>query len=128
MRTRRPTVPETEPSFRMPRTLPVAVVTGIVTGVIGGFGVGAIVGPLGVGLGFGLGLAAGTLAGNAMAKDDRRRARRTNELDAIIGVTEGSLGAGPVSLVPARDADEAEGRVQWVAEWLTPPPPHARGI
>jgi hypothetical protein len=103
--------------------------------------------PLGVGLGLGLsaglvtgmmaglpgllvGLAAGTLTGMALARamrrDDERRAARTRELDGIIGVTQGDLGAAPVRMpesIPA--AAESAARMAWAAEWLTPPPPVA---
>ena len=111
-----------ETTFHMPGRLPTGAVAGIVCGIVGGCSVGAIVGPVGAALGFGIGLLVGFISGKVMEKDDRLSVRRTRELDAIIGVTEGSLGAGPVSLVPSQpDIPEDGGR--WLSEWLTPPPP-----
>jgi transketolase N-terminal domain/subunit len=90
-------------------------------GVCAGVALGATAGPLGVAFGIALGLAIGVIAGKVIEKDERIRAHRTRELDAVIGITEGSLGAGPVSLVPPSDAP-LDGD-SWLAEWLTPPPP-----
>jgi hypothetical protein len=102
--------------------------------------------PLGVGLGLGLsaglvtgmmaglpgllvGLGAGTLTGmaiaRAMRRDEERTAARTRELDGIIGVTDGDLGAAPVRMPEAPAAAESAARMAWAAEWLTPPPPVA---
>ena len=91
-----------------------------------GIALGATVGPLGVFLGILLGLVAGFLAGKVMARDENLHADRTRHLDAVIGITEGSLGAGPVSLVPEPELSEPliDGD-SWLAEWLTPPPPLA---
>ena len=118
---------DSDPSFRMPRKLPTSAAAGIASGVVAGFAVGAVAGPHGVALGFVLGLAVGWIAGKVIEKDERLRVRRTRELDAIIGVTEGSLGAGSVSLVPTehlepRSHEEGE---RWLSEFLTPPPPAA---
>ena len=83
-------------------------------GIMGGPGVAV--------LGVVAGTAAGLVAGLAMHRDDKRLAARARELDDIIGVTEGDLGAAPVSMPPS--AEEASDRA-WIAEWLTPPPPVA---
>lgn len=91
--------------------------TGIVTGMMGG--------PVGLVLGIAIGGIAGFFAGAAMFRDARRREARNRELDAIIGVSEGDLGAAPVAM--PREMHEAgqTPATAWVAEWLTPPPPVA---
>ena len=88
--------------------------TGIVTGMMGG--------PVGLVLGIALGGIAGFFAGAAMFRDARRREARNRELDAIIGVSEGDLGAAPVAM--PHEAGESPSTA-WAAEWLTPPPPVA---
>jgi hypothetical protein len=87
--------------------------TGIVTGMMGG--------PVGLVLGVAIGGVAGFFAGAAMFRDARRRDARNRELDAIIGVTEGDLGAAPVAMPPTEPGESAASA--WIAEWLTPPPP-----
>jgi hypothetical protein len=87
--------------------------TGIVTGMMGG--------PVGLVLGITIGSVAGFFAGAAMFRDGRRREARNRELDAIIGVSEGDIGAAPVAMPP----EAGESATAWVAEWLTPPPPVA---
>jgi hypothetical protein len=92
--------------------------TGIVTGMMGG--------PVGLVLGVAIGGVAGFFAGAAMFRDARRREERNRELDAIIGVSEGDIGAAPVAMPPPHEAGEGESSTTaWVAEWLTPPPPVA---
>lgn len=113
---------ESEPTFHLPRELPMSAAAGVLSGIIGGCTLGAALGPAGALLGIGLGLVAGVIAGNAIAADERRGNRRTRELDAIIGITEGSMGAGPVSRVPVEHVVPTEGE-GWLSEWLTPPPP-----
>ena len=118
-------------SFPMPRKLPTQVGAGVLCGVVAGLAGGAIVGPLGLLLGLGLGIGIGAAAGLVIDREDEKHGERTRELDAIIGITEGSLGAGPVSLVPpAPESDAPESteteRETWLAEWLTPPPPAAQ--
>lgn len=110
-----------EDSFRMPRRLPIAMIVGTGVGIVAGMAGGAMVGAIGVALGMAFGIGIGAIAGRVLDKDERLRAARTRELDAIIGITEGSLGAGPVSLRPSEPPAEA-----WLEEWLTPPPPVAR--
>lgn len=86
--------------------------TGIVTGMMGG--------PVGLVLGTAIGGIAGFFAGAAMFREARRRDARNRELDAIIGVCGGDLGAAPVAM----PRDPAEGSADaWLSEWLTPPPP-----
>jgi hypothetical protein len=62
---------------------------GMLTGAV----VGAAAGPPGIVAGAVLGAAAGTVAGAALDTDARARSQRSRELDAVIGVTEGSIGA-----------------------------------
>jgi hypothetical protein len=88
--------------------------TGIVTGIMGG--------PVGLLLGIAIGGIAGFFAGAAMLRDARRREARNRELDAIIGVSEGDIGAAPVAMPHEPHDSSAKA---WVAEWLTPPPPVA---
>jgi len=99
----------------------------IASGAGAGLALGAMVGPHGVALGLVIGTTLGFVAGRIMDTEERKRSDRTRELDAVIGITEGSLGAGPVSLEPgseaAEDAEAAEEKRRWLAEWLTPPPP-----
>jgi|HubBroStandDraft_6_1064221.scaffolds.fasta_scaffold1442252_2 hypothetical protein len=93
---------------------------GIVTGIMAGM-VGALVGLC-------VGSLVGLVAGTAMLRDEGHRAARGRELDQIIGVSGGDMGAAPVSIPPTamREAREAEESSKaWMAEWLTPPPPVA---
>jgi hypothetical protein len=96
--------------------LGVGVGLGLTTGIV----TGMMAGPVGLALGIVLGGCAGFFAGAAMFRDARRRDARTRELDAIIGVSEGDLGAAPVAM--PREPGESSAKA-WVAEWLTPPPP-----
>jgi hypothetical protein len=95
-------------------------------GAVAGIALGATVGPLGVVFGLLLGLGAGYIATKVNQKEELRRADRTRHLDAVIGITEGSLGAAPVSVAPP-DPEDMEPKLMdadaWLAEWLTPPPP-----
>jgi hypothetical protein len=94
---------------------------GVVLGLAAGLLLGMVAGVVGAVVGLGAGAAAGWLAGTAMHRDEGRRAARARELDAIIGVDGGDIGAAPVSVPPPDDLTPA----QWVAEWMTPPPPVA---
>jgi hypothetical protein len=100
-------------------------VLGGLLGAVAGIALGATVGPLGVVLGLLMGLGAGFVATKVTQKEDRLRADRTRHLDAVIGITEGSLGAAPVTIPPEADADAEplSDPDDWLAEWLTPPPP-----
>jgi hypothetical protein len=99
-------------------------ILGGLLGAAGGLAFGATVGPLGVVLGLLLGMSAGFLAAKVTQKEDRKRADRTRHLDAVIGITEGSLGAAPVSIAPPELEEEPLSDADaWMAEWLTPPPP-----
>ena len=91
------------------------VVASALTGVVGGVAVGAMVGPVGVAVGLVLGVCVGAIAGRVMAREEAIADARTRELDAIIGVTEGRIGAAPLPPAVAEGADD------WAAEWLTPP-------
>jgi hypothetical protein len=57
-----------------------------------------------------------------MHRDEERRSARARELDGIIGVAGGDIGAAPVALTEDAESDHAKA---WMAEWLTPPPPVA---
>ncbi len=98
--------------------LGVGVGLGLSTGIV----TGMMAGPVGLVLGIAFGGAAGFFAGAAMFRDARRREARNRELDAIIGVSEGDLGAAPVAM-PREEGESPS--TAWVAEWLTPPPPVA---
>ena len=87
---------------------------GLAAGVMLSSGAGIVIGTL-------LGAALGTVAGIVMDGDDKRAQRRTRELDDIIGVTSGSLGAPP-SLPPPNSERDQE-LASWVTEWMTPPAP-----
>lgn len=112
-----------------------------VCGVVSGVALGAVVGPIGVVLGSALGVGVGLAAGHVLLREEAKKSLRTRELDAIIGITSGSLGVGGVGAslphASARDADDTDAertgeppayssREAWAAEWLTPPPPMAR--
>jgi hypothetical protein len=57
-------------------------------------------------------LVIGIIAGKVIEKEDRLQTRRTKELDAIIGVTEGSLGAVPIGLCDRGSRQGLEGSPQ----------------
>jgi hypothetical protein len=100
---------------------------GALLGISAGVLLGLVAGWIGAIVGFAVGGAAGLLAGTAMHRDEGRRAARGRELDAIIGVDGGDLGAAPVSMPPPEpdDAPKEPSPAQWMAEWMTPPPPVA---
>jgi hypothetical protein len=76
-------------------------VEGATAGMLTGAVVGAAAGPPGIVAGAVLGAAAGTVAGAALDADARARDARSRELDAVIGVTGGSLGAPNLVHPPA---------------------------
>ncbi len=98
---------------------------GVILGISAGIFTGIIAGPVGALIGFCAGAVAGTAAGMAMDRDEGRRAARSRELDEIIGVTGGNMGAAPVTIPPPEpsEARALAARERWLAEWLTPPPP-----
>jgi hypothetical protein len=107
------------------------MVVGALCGVFSGIALGIFAGPVGLALGIVFGVGAGFVAGMILAEEDDTATKRTRELDAIIGVTTGSMGGASV---PPRavgvDEEEAEplpSREAWLAEWLTPPPPNVLG-
>jgi hypothetical protein len=57
-----------------------------------------------------------------MHREQTRERARTEHLDDIIGITNGSMGTPPGSIPPEPfDADPE--LASWAHEWLTPPPP-----
>jgi hypothetical protein len=98
---------------------------GAAGGLFAGLAAGAMVGPAHVGLFVGgvIGAAVGAIAGFAMDRDDRRGIARHRELDAIIGVSGGDMGAPPGSIPPGPLEDSSADESTWGSDWLTPPPP-----
>ena len=116
---------------RLPRR---PMIAGALSGVVSGVALGAFTGPIGVVIGMWMGIGVGFVAGYVLAGDDEKRSVRTQELDEIIGITKGSMGAGPISSCPrTADAMDDDGenpepyssKEAWLREWLTPPPPVA---
>jgi hypothetical protein len=105
------------------------MIAGAMSGVVSGIALGAFTGPIGVVLGMWIGVTVGFVAGYVLAHDHEKKSDRTRELDAIIGITHGSMGASPVITVAEDEDDDPEpysSKEAWMAEWLTPPPPCAR--
>lgn len=105
---------------------PSLVKVGAACGTIGGLAIGAMVSTPVIGLAAGvvLGAIVGIISGTVMDREDRLHAARMRELDDIIGVTSGSLGAPPS--VPPEGPTEQEREAElrsWVTEWITPAPP-----
>ena len=99
---------------------------GTILGLSAGILLGMAAGAVGAVVGLAAGAAAGVFAGAAMHQHEGRAAARSRELDEIIGVSGGDLGAGPITMPPAAlDVTPANTTVSWMAEWLTPPPPVA---
>ena len=103
---------------------------GAILGISAGIVMGIMAGVTGGIIGLCVGGVAGVIAGTAMLRDEGHKAARSRELDAIIGVHGGDIGAAPVSMPPPALEDEAleedaGARERWLAEWLTPPPPVA---
>ena len=112
---------------RIELAAPVGV--GAFFGLAAGVVTGQMAGIAGVVVGVSVGACVGAIAGIAMHRDEGRKAARSRELDEIIGVAGGELGAAPVS-IPDVQAEEdsalelsAPDKARWLAEWLTPPPP-----
>jgi hypothetical protein len=109
---------------RLPRR---PIVAGALSGVASGVALGAFTGPIGVVIGMWIGIAVGFVSGYVLARDDEKRSARTQELDDIIGITKGSMGAGPLSKGAGPMEDEGpepySSKEAWLKEWLTPPPP-----
>jgi outer membrane lipoprotein SlyB len=100
---------------------------GAASGAIVGAVVGVAAGPAGIAAGAVIGGIAGALAGAVLDRDASEQAARTRELDAAIGVSEGSLGAPNLKHPPAQrgaysaasvgesrsgDSEPAEGPIQ----------------
>ncbi len=107
---------------RTDRGLAILLLSSVASAVAGGAALGAVVGPLGVAWGLLFGLGFGVLVGKGLAREERARAERTRMLDDIIGITDGSLGVAPESLVSPAGEPSPEAQ-RWLAEWMTPPPP-----
>jgi hypothetical protein len=107
------------------------IIAGALTGIVSGIAFGAFTGPVGALLGMWMGVFVGLVMGYVIARDDETQSVRTRELDAIIGITDGSMGAGKIT-IPS-EGEDAEGdapppyssKEAWLSEWLTPPPPVA---
>ena len=104
-----------------------AVISGGACGLAGGLAMGAMTShAIGVVLCSMFGAAVGAVAGVVMQREDSRAGARTRQLDEIIGVTRGSLGAPAGSIPPGdlgADRERSDELQHWVREWLTPPPP-----
>ena len=100
---------------------------GAASGAFVGAVVGAAAGPAGVAAGAVIGGIAGALAGAVLDDEASKQAARTRELDAMIGVSEGDLGAPNLKHPPAKvgaysaasvgesrsgDGEPAEGPIQ----------------
>ena len=104
------------------------IIAGVMCGLIAGITLGAFTGPAGMSLGLLLGTTVGLVAGYMLAEEEESRMTRHKELDAIIGITRGSMGAGPIKIAQAEDDDDEplySTKEAWLAEWLTPAPPGA---
>jgi hypothetical protein len=103
---------------------------GVLVGVAAGLAVGAMSNLLAALAGAVFGGAAGAIAGFVMDREGKRAARRTRQLDEIIGVTTGAMGAPPKSIRSGdltRDPEAAFELESWAEQqWLTPPPPATR--
>lgn len=106
---------------------PLVIFSGAACGLVGGLAMGAMTShAIGVVLCMLFGAGAGAVAGLVMQREDSRARARTRQLDDIIGITEGSMGAPTGSIPPGdwgRDREEALELQSWAREWLTPPPP-----
>ena len=114
---------------RLPRR---PIIAGALSGVVAGIALGSVTGPVGVVLGMWMGVGVGLVSGYVLAREDETQSARTQELDTIIGITKGSMGAGALATA-AEEADAEEdlppaysSKEAWLSEWLTPPPPIAR--
>jgi hypothetical protein len=75
---------------------------GAASGAFIGGVIGVAAGPAGVAAGAIIGSIAGALAGAALDQEASDQATRTRELDAVIGVSGGDLGASNLKHPPAR--------------------------
>jgi hypothetical protein len=109
------------------RLPPRPIIAGALSGVVSGLVLGAFTGPIGAVLGMWMGVGAGLVTGYVLARDDQKETVRTRELDAIIGITKGSMGAGTIVIQDTQGEDEDpppySSKEAWLSEWLTPPPP-----
>ena len=99
--------------IRIELASPMGVALGL--GPAAGVVLGIVAGLPGVAIGLAFGAVVGLVAGTALQRTEGLfRAARGRELDAIIGVSGGDLGAAPVR----RNVEDPEVEVSW-AEWLT---------
>jgi hypothetical protein len=103
---------------RAPRLVQAGALGGVATGTVAGIILSSAGGMVFAVL---LGGVVGALAGGVMDGDAKRERHRTRELDDIIGVTGGSLGAPPSLPSPGSERDEE--LASWLTEWMTPPAP-----
>ncbi len=111
------------------------MVAGALSGIFSGITLGAFTGPVGAVIGMWMGVGVGLVTGYVLSGDDEKRSLRTQELDDIIGITNGSMGmsveARTASVAPPSLESEEEmpepysSKEAWLSEWLTPPPPVA---
>jgi hypothetical protein len=124
-------------TFGLMARAPSLVKAGAFCGAFAGLSVGAMVSATaGLLLGAALGATVGVIAGVVMDREERRSSHRTKQLDDIIGVTSGSLGApssarGESSVREEMSSEELEREREqalktWMTEWLTPPAPGVR--
>ena len=104
---------------KLQQTKSVAVRAGTTIGLLAGIALGFVEGPKGAAIGALLGSLMGFVAGAVQQKENARAAARDRELDAVIGVTKGSLGARPVRMRTGEDGEMEP----WGSDWLTAPPP-----
>ena len=95
-------------------------------GAVAGALIGSMTGPPGAVAGAIIGGVAGTMAGVVLDREATRRAARTRELDAEIGVSEGDMGAPNLEHPPSRRRSRASSSPRrsgvWAAEcWSVPP-------
>jgi hypothetical protein len=114
---------------KLARLPPRPIIAGALSGVASGLVLGAFTGPIGAVLGMWMGIGVGLVSGYVLARDDQKQSVRTRELDAIIGITSGSMGAGTIVIADRTSEEEPpaySSKEAWLSEWLTPPPPIAR--
>lgn len=81
------------PAHKEHMTVEAATIAGAASGAVAG----AIAGPAGVVIGGAVGAALGMAAGQAMEDNDDAASVHDRELDEVIGVTRGTVGAGPIA-------------------------------
>jgi outer membrane lipoprotein SlyB len=82
---------------------------GVASGALAGAVLGAGAGPPGMVAGAVIGSVAGALAGAVLDRESSKQAAHTRELDAVIGISEGELGAPNLKHPPAEIAAYSAG-------------------